>query len=376
MLNYSFSTVMMTVLTSNLLIAVIVGCFRNRKILLSTGYKLIFAILVLAALRFLFPFELPFARNIYFPKWLSAVLVFVQHPFFTLGPVGVSLWLVFECVWAGGTVYHFRRFRRRKAELKRFLLRYGRNVSREEPYRTMMEEICGGRRTPIWVLRVPYYGTPVQCGTLHPYIVLPAQLDVSEEELYYVLRHEAAHYYHHDALIKDIVSIICIIYWWNPLCRYLARQMDITLEMRVDDSLVKGSDAEWESYCSALKHIGEVLRRRLDLPGAKSALPLAQGEDLEYRYSMMRGGQRRKGALFSALSGFAAAAFLLSYSFTLEAHYMPSWTAAELDQGAPEEYYLVPLANGYYDVYIDGVCVDRTDDLKYYNRAAVVREDD
>lgn len=373
MLNYSFSTVLMTILTSNLLIAVIVGCFRNQKILLSVGYRLMLAFLVLTGLRFLFPFELPFARNIYFPKSLSAVVAFVRHVFFTLGPIEVSVWLILECVWVGGTVYYFRRFCKRKAKLKHFLVRYGQNMSREEPYRTMMADIRGGRRNPIWVVRAPYCGTPVQCGTIHPYIVLPVDLNISEKELYYVLRHETAHYYNHDALMKDVVSIIRIIYWWNPLCEYLEKQMDVALEMRVDNSLVKGSDAEREAYCNTLNHISEELKGESNLPGSESVISMARcgGEDLRYRCSMMRSGQKRKGALLCALSGFVAAAYVMSYCFVLEAFHM-ACREAEILHNAPNEYYAVPLEDGGYDIYINGTYMEHAEDLETYGRSITV----
>lgn len=375
MLNYSFSTVLMTILASNLLIAVIVGCFRNQKILLSVGYKLVLAFLVLTALRFLFPFELPFARNINFPYWLSAAVAFVRHVFFTLGPIKVSIWLILECVWAGGAVYYFRRFCRRKAELKRFLVRYGRSMNREEPYRTMMADICGRRRNPIWVVRAPYYGPPVQCGTIHPYIVLPAHLDISDEELYYILRHETAHYYNHDALMKDVVSIIRVIYWWNPLCKYLEKQMDVALEMRVDDSLVKGSDAEREAYCNTLNHISEELKGESNLPGFGSAISMARcgGEDLQYRYSMMREGKKRKGALLCGLSGVVAAVYVASYCFALEAYYMSAGVAAGL-HNPPKEQYAVLLEDGGYDIYINGFCVEHVEDLESHTGITVVEK--
>lgn len=375
MLNYSFSTVLMTILASNLLIAVIVGCFRNQKILLSVGYRLVLAFLVLTALRFLFPFELPFARNVYFPNWLSAAVAFVRHVFFTLGPIEVSVWLILECVWGGGSVYYFCRFCRRKAKLKHYLVRYGRNVSREEPYRTMMADICGGRRNPIWVVRATYFGTPVQCGTVHPYIVLPAHLDISDKELYYVLRHETAHYYNHDALMKDVVSIIRVIYWWNPLCKYLEEQMDVVLEMRVDNSLVKGSDAEREAYCNTLNHISEELKGESNLPGSGSAISMARcgGDDLRYRYSMMQGGQKRKGALLCALSGFVAAVYVVSYCFALEAFHM-ACREAEILHNAPSEYYAVLQEDGSYGVYVNDYFIGYVDNLDEYIGITVVDE--
>lgn len=64
MVHYSFSTILMTFIASNLIIVLITVCFRCEKILLSIGYKLAAVFLVLTVLRVLFPFELPFAKNV------------------------------------------------------------------------------------------------------------------------------------------------------------------------------------------------------------------------------------------------------------------------------------------------------------------------
>ena len=109
MLNYSFSTVLMTVLASNLLIIVISFCFRDQEVMLSIGYKLVSLFLVLTALRCIVPFELPFAKNIYFPEWLSAIIALLRHSFFSFGFIHISIWFLIGCVWAVGTIYHLYR---------------------------------------------------------------------------------------------------------------------------------------------------------------------------------------------------------------------------------------------------------------------------
>lgn len=367
-MNYSFSTVLMTILTSNLLIAVIVLCFRNRKIMLSIGYKLVAVFLILTVLRFLFPFEVPFSRNIYFPRWLSFVVAFLRYPFLSFGIIRISIWTLFGCVWLGGTLYFFRRHYRRKESFRHYVIRYGQKLNDQEPYRTMMAEICGKRRNPLWVVTAPYYGAPMQYGTLWPYVVIPSTMDFSEEEIYYILRHETAHYYRHDALLKDAVGFLRAIYWWNPLCSHLESKTDILLEMRVDEKLIQGDEAAREAYCRTLDRINEEIRGKESMPGSEAAISVAnvKSEDLEYRQSMMRREKKRKGPLFYFLAASVLAVYICSYCFTLEAYIVMPWHGVESEADREEHLYAIPREDGTYDVYFDSLFVENVDTLDLY----------
>lgn len=358
----------MTILTSNLLIAVIVLCFRNRKIMLSIGYKLVSVFLILTVLRFLFPFEVPFSRNIYFPQWLSFVVALSRHYYMAFGIIRISIWTLFGCVWLGGALYFFRRHYRRKESFRHYVVRYGQKLNDLEPYRTMMAEICGKRRNPFWVVTAPYYGAPMQYGTIWPYIVIPSTMDFSEEEIYYILRHETAHYYHHDALLKDAVGFLRAIYWWNPLCSHLESKTDILLEMRVDEKLIQGDEAAREAYCRTLDRINEEIRGKESMPGSDAAISVAKvkSEDLEYRQSMMRREKKRKGPLFYFLAASVLAVYICSYCFTLEAYIVMPWRVKENDADQEEHLYAVPREDGTYDVYFDSLFVENVDTLDLY----------
>lgn len=375
-MNYSFSTVLMTILTSNLLIAVIVLCFRNRKIMLSIGYKLVAIFLMLTLLRFLFPFEVPVSRNIYFPKWLSFIVVFLRHPFISFGIIKISIWTLFGCVWLGGTIYFFRKQYRRKDSFQHYIIRYGQNMSNKEPYRTMMAEICGKRRNPLWVVTAPYYGAPMQYGTFWPYIVIPSTMEFSDEELYYILRHETAHYYRHDALLKDAVGFIRAIYWWNPLCSYLENKTDILLEMRVDDKLIKGDEAAREAYCRTLDRINEEIRGKSLMPGAEAAISVEnfKSEDLEYRQNMMRREKKKKGPLFYFLAASVFAVYIFSYCFTFEAYAVMPWHDRENATEQEEHLYAVLQEDGTYDIYWDDSFVENVDTLDLHIGISVRKE--
>lgn len=371
-MNYSFSTVLMTILTSNLLIAVLVLCFRNRKIMLSLGYKLLILFLTLTAVRFLIPFEFPFSRNVYFPEWLSAIVVLVRHPFISIGKIQISVTSLFGVVWLGGTIYYIYRFYKRKESYRHYVVRYGTNRNRQEPYRSIMEEIGGKKRNSLWVVTAPFFGAPMQYGTLRPYIVLPSTLELSEEELYYVLRHETAHFYHHDAFIKDAIGIIRAVYWWNPLGAVLEKKSDILLEMRVDDKLVRGDAATREAYCNVLNRISEKIQveEETPVPGAGAAISMAaiKGEDLKYRQKMMVQGKQRKGLSFYLTAAVVIAVYIFSYCFTFEAYY-----AGEIDAMANvsrEGFIAIQKEDGTYDVYFEdsdnAYFLENIDSLEHY----------
>lgn len=371
-MNYSFSTVLMTILTSNLLIAVLVLCFRSRKIMLSVGYKLLILFLALTAVRFLFPFEFPFAKNVYMPEWLSAIVALMRHAFISFGKIQISVTSLFGVVWLGGTIFYGYRFYRRKTSYRHYVVRYGTNRTRQEPYQSLMAEIGGKKLNSLWVVTAPFFGAPMQYGTICPYIVLPSTLELTREELYYVLCHETAHFYHHDAFIKDAISIIRAVYWWNPLGGILEKKSDILLEMRVDDNLVNGDDVTREAYCNVLNHISEKIQagEETPVPGAGAALSMAAitGDDLKYRQEMMRQGKRKKGVLFYLLAFLVIAIYIFSYCFTFEA--FCTGVIDTYENVSYDNMFALPREDGTYDIYYnyngDSFFMENTDSLDQY----------
>ncbi|MCM1191830.1 MAG: M56 family metallopeptidase [Butyrivibrio sp.] len=376
-MNYSFSTVLMTILAGNLLIVVMGKCVRSQKIMLSIGYKLVAVFLMLAVLRFLVPFETPFSRNVYFPKWLSAGIVLLRHPFFTFGIIKISISSIFGCVWLGGTVYYLYRYFKAKSNFRHYIIRYGQKMNNQEPYKAMMDEICGKGGNSLWVVKVPYYGTPMQYGTFRPYIVIPGTMDFSDEEVYCILRHEAAHYKRHDTLIKDAMCILQAVYWWNPLSRQMGLNTDLLLEMRVDKNLIEGSEASGEIYCRTLDRINEEIRGKSVMPGADAAIPVAdvRSEDLERRQDMMRGERRRRGFLSYSLAAVALLVYIGSYCFTLEASYDFHWVDYDGAISSTDDCFCaVSKADGTYDIYLYGHFIENVDTLKLYAGISVMDE--
>ena len=64
---FSFSSVLMTLLASNLLLIPISLLFRNEKLLAEIGYKVMTVFCIVTLVRLLFPCELHFKKTVILP---------------------------------------------------------------------------------------------------------------------------------------------------------------------------------------------------------------------------------------------------------------------------------------------------------------------
>ena len=93
--------------------------------------------------------------------------------------------------------------------------------------------------------------SPFVMGIFRPRIYLPYGL--SEQERYYVLKHERTHIRHHDPVIL-LLGILCIcLHWWNPLVWLAVYRMNQDMEMFCDEAALKGVRAqERKAYARTL----------------------------------------------------------------------------------------------------------------------------
>lgn len=384
MLNYSFSTVLMAVLTSTLLILMTALLLRYRGVLRTIGSRLIIVLLLLAMFRLFFPFEMPFCRNLNLSRIPSKVISTIVHPYFYLGKVEISIWFCLQCVWAGGIVVSLRKLYLTYKHIHRHVLRYGRNVSAKEPYRSVFQEVCRKREADIPILLVPALDAPRQDRILHPRILLPREMKFSDNELRYIFRHELEHVRHHDVLIKLLVNVLAIVYWWNPLIRILRRELNIILEIRVDAKVLSGGDRGTRSdYVDTLMDVAiqaqALLIAQNQANGQISSSPMAFGgmSDLEGRLTMIYENKRTSPPLVLLLLALTLSIFTLSYAFILEAYSQPSatyWPKAvqEMDpQAVDQEIYAVAAEGGGYDIYFNDMLMEHVDNLEYYSQIPV-----
>ncbi len=376
-MHYSFSTVLMTILASNLLIILITFCFRKEKLMLSIGYKLLAVFLILTLIRFLFPFELPFTKSLYLPEFISIFIFYFRYSFIKRGTLKISLWLIFECVWLIGSLVCLYRHNKSRSRTARYIAVSGRDVTMLEPVKTLLTNICGNKKNPFRVIIIPDLDSPKIFGILSPRILVPDYLDLNSEEFRFVLQHESYHYYHHDLLIKEAVNLLCILYWWNPVCRIFKEQVGLILEMHVDDSLVNSDSTVAKAYMSSLIHILETASgRKNSIPlGLTVAMTCTGEEELVRRFQMLcHKRDKTRIPIFILLLMMVISIYICSYGIILEANYCAQIENDDILFDSYTGFHAVLKKDGTYDLYLNDIFTENLENLDYYPDIPVVTE--
>lgn len=377
-MHYTFSTILMTVLASNLLIILITTCFRHEKLLFSIGYRLLAVFLILTLVRFLFPFELPFTKSIYIPGVIAKYVSYFQHPFFQISFIKVSLWFLVECVWFGGALVKLFLYIRESRHFFRLIAANGREISQQEPYLPILDEICGRHKNHFQVIRLSNIDIPQVCGFFSPRILIPRNMSLSKEALELVLRHEAYHYYHRDLFVKAAVRCLCILYWWNPACKHFRAQVNLILEMHVDDSLLKDCVGKENIYFQTMLDIMEAASQRKQERdnAARDNMAGLLGEEenqLTNRFFMIdTRNKRARRSLLLALLAVMVGIYVASYAIVLEVSNHDSVEENHEMLEIREDFYAIPTENGSYDIYYNDMLIETVDTLEHYREMPVL----
>ena len=365
---FHFSTFLMAILTSTLLLMILSLIFCHKKILLNAGYKLIAVFLILNVVRLFLPIEFPFATTVPLPQGISKVIIaFFAHRFFT-DTWKLSFYKISILIWIVGILFKTYRFIRTNRMIKKFIFTYGKDVTSTAPYKTAMKNVCMKESCPFHIYEVPDITSPLLFGIRRPYLLIPADQGYDQQTLIYILRHEAAHYKHHDLLLKLGVQLLSIIYWWNPFSYLLRKQINLVIEMRVDDTITDASEREAHDYLQCLIHIADscdsILNHKL---GNVISFLSGNETELSRRFVMLieRKRKKKKGIHLSLLC-LISSIFICSYLFIFEAYYFVpeindiGFRTNELNSFA------VDNEDGTYSIYLLNTCIESTASLDYY----------
>lgn len=112
--------------------------------------------------------------------------------------------------------------------------------------------------------------SPCIYGIIKPVIFIPSNLvnSISKSDFKYIIIHELCHLKRKDVIIKWIVTVLNIIYWFNPIIRYGFYKMNQDCEISCDEFAIKylgnGENLKYgstiikilESQCSGDRLIG------------------------------------------------------------------------------------------------------------------------
>ena len=371
MIQYSFSTVFMAFLSSNLIIVFTAICFCNRDLLVSFGYRMFALVLGITLLRFVFPFQFSFTKNIVLSNSLSHIISRIGHTRFMIDSLRISLWSIFEFIWIMGILVRLALFVKDELVFNHQVVWESINLTNDERYSRLLDEVCGDRPNPFWVFGLEGLKVPVLYGIRHPRILIPAGLEMPENELRYLLSHETAHHYHHDILIKLGLSLLTIVYWWNPACYALKAQLDAVLEMRVDNRVAGDTYDSKHGYLNCLVYVAEhktdPTAKRIKLPENSIALfNMKKYNTLTNRFEIMDGEPKPYAKLLHVtVLAMTIAIYLFSYFYIFEARYFTPRDEATIEMSAYNNY-AVLNENGTYNIYYGDILLETADSLESY----------
>ncbi len=372
MFNFSSSTVLMTVITSNILIIAIGLFLKNRKLLISIGYKLLIVFSVFIIFRFALPFEFPFTNTVLLPKYLSKLIGYFKHPFYRIGNIGISPWTLFEIIWAIGILIGLMRHLRNHFKMRNYIIHHGENVTKEDPYASLLKSVVSSDKSlqSFRVMRLPDIVSPMLYSFGIHYILLPKNLSLSDQYLYYVFSHEMCHHIHRDLWTKNFIRIITIIYWWNPFCYLFNQQTDMVLEMRIDDSLTQANNERTKEYLNCLLRLAEAAYKNTKQSDSLAvAFWTGSKGNLEKRFELLCHQKKSHNYAVNILfTCVTLIAFVLSYTFILEPSYVPQEIQAESFALTSENAYAVLLEDGTYDLYLYDILIENVESLDSYSK--------
>lgn len=380
-MHLSLGTTMMAVGTTGLFLSLVSLCLINRNLLVRFGYRLLGLLIAFTALRFSLPFEFSFTKTVSLSKGISKFVSLCRQILFRIGEYDISFWIIFEFIWLTGAVCGIIRYGYSYVYARKYVTLHQKDLTDTAPYRELTERICleTHHRNCFQIFELPGLAIPMLFGIFSPKILLPEKAHFTDSQAYYILRHEMTHHFHHDLLLKCLIRLITIIYWWNPLCILLNRQTEVILEMHVDDSLTHSDAARTAEYMHCLVDYVSEVSQKAPLPRSITmGLFPKEDSNLVKRFYIMTNNQQKSTRFISVfICCLVFAIYLSSYFFIFEGRNLPTGMSIDaplMDEDLNNiqilEYtnsYFIDNGDGTYDLYSNGMYLDTTDTTEGYD---------
>ncbi|WP_066685882.1 DUF6034 family protein [Christensenella intestinihominis] len=249
-------------------------------------------------------------------------------------PVRIDWDVVVPAVWIAGACAIGAWFFRSARRLSRLLRRTGKKPDeRTNAILGRCQRELGIKRGLSAVL-ADDISTPAMTVSLRPAIVLPADMagGMSDETLYYALRHELMHYKRKDHMLCTILRVLEAVWWFNPFVWLASREMRLDIESACDSMVVRGMAKERKAgYARTIVSLFSQQER------ARFMLGMAPGATKKIAERRVRGIFRRaktKGGVKTAV--VLLVAVLAVSCFTTACQPTPE-KAAVVEKGNAEE---------------------------------------
>lgn len=98
-------------------------------------------------------------------------------------------------------------------------------------------------RRNIRVIQYSQATSPLIVGFIHPMLVIPDEA-YSQEELYFILKHELVHMKRHDTYYKLLLLVVNALHWFNPIVWFMRKEATVDMEISCDENVIWGMNLE------------------------------------------------------------------------------------------------------------------------------------
>lgn len=332
-MEFSFFSLVMSIIFFSTFILLVSLFRRSNKFIISFNTFPIILLIGLSIIRIIFNFEfielIDISSSIIFPE----ILDFLRSPISPNTDILISQALLF--IWISGilimilkNIYSYYDFTIQLNNISK--TSYDQDIIILENIKSRLNI-----KNKINIYRSDEIIIPIVIGILNHNIYLPDTY-ICKNDLNYILLHEVNHIKNRDNLIKLIILLLKVIFWWNPLVYILNRDVDHILEIQCD--LRTTSSMNGEDRTEYLRSIINIIENSKDkstsLPAIEHNLKMStlynsDENKLKQRFSIVLNYyNNHKSNILNKLSkillySIIIVLFLSSYIFTLKPHYLP-----------------------------------------------------
>ncbi len=366
-----FEPLVTTLLTSFLLFLIACFLFLNSKRILTIGYHTLTIVCVLSIVRLLFPFEFSFTKNIYLNETAARIAGFFRKKHMLSPNIKVSVFDIGTFIWLIGIIIKLYKYVKTYKRDYFLIHSIGTDVSNNDRYSKLLACACQYYHFTrnFDVYEIEGLSSPMIFSICKPAILLPTQNQYTDQELIFIFRHEVGHFYYHHLLYHFFVELFSIVYWWNPLNKYIKNQIDALLEMSIDHNFSASTD-ETIAYLNCLLKVKKQSAQQQLFPKLNSSLSMnnLQESMLEKRFQLLTHSQKQHHFLSAFIIIVSIGIYLFSYCFTLKGNGLPDETkTGEMFLLTDENSYGISNGDGTYDLYLYSEYLETVDSLMGYD---------
>lgn len=123
--------------------------------------------------------------------------------------------------------------------LKEYISRCGKNISENEISKIFIgKEFERNDFNKLKFVKVPMFKSPALIGIFKPIVLMPEGMNYTDDETELVIMHECYHYKRKDNIIKFVINLVAVLFWFNPLIHLFKKTTLRYCELTCDEYIL------------------------------------------------------------------------------------------------------------------------------------------